>query len=90
MRWLWCGAPFNEVEPQPLNAPLPEEHKARFVWDAARFFASNCAAMTREAAACADCPAVESCSVVFSGFGQAFRAVAPVATACFWPRPSSL
>ena len=37
--------------------------------------------MCREAAGCADCPAVESISIVYSGVGQLFRAVAPVATA---------
>ena len=60
---------------------VPEDHKRRFVRDAARFFASNCAVMCREAAGCADVPAVESVSIVYSGVGQLFRAVAPLATA---------
>ena len=67
----------------PLAPPLPEENKNAFVGGAARFFASNCAATIREAAGCADCPAVESVSIVFSGFGRLLRAVAPVATAIF-------
>ena len=87
MRYVWSGCPLNEVEPQPLEMPdgVPEDHKRRFVRDAARFFGSNCAVTIREAraAACADCPAVESVSIVYSGVGQLFRAVAPVATALF-------
>ena len=83
IRCVWCGCPFNEAEPMPLAPPLPDEHKSAFVGGAARFFASNCAATIREAAGCADCPAVESVSVVFSGFGRLLRAVAPVATAIF-------
>mgnify|MGYP004094764595 CR=1 FL=1 len=85
MRFVWSGCPLNEMEPQPLEMPdgVPEDHKRRFVRDAARFFASNCAVTIRKAreAGCADCPAVESVSIVYSGVGQLFRAVAPVATA---------
>jgi hypothetical protein len=87
MRFVWSGCPLNEMEPQPLEMPpgVPDDHKRRFVRDAARFFASNCAVTIREAreAGCADCPAVESVSIVYSGVGQLFRAVAPVATALF-------
>ena len=85
MRFVWSGCPLNEREPQPLEMPpgVPEDHKRRFVRDAARFFASNCAVTVREAreAGCANCPAVESVSIVYSGVGQLFRGVAPVATA---------